>query len=96
MAGKKNCKHRGPEHCHDEALQEPDHVGKGKEKAQVRHEHEGAKEDGRRGCHEDSSNEDGTQPKPEKIWLHAMKVSVTQLKIQEVHGVQGPKDKETT
>ena len=76
MAGKENCKHCGPEHCHAEALEEADHIGKGKEEAQVRHKHESAKEDSRHGCHEDSSNEDGTEPKPE-MWLHALKVSLT-------------------
>ena len=71
MAGKKNCENGGPEHCHAKTLQEPDEVGKGQEEAQARDKHECAKEDGRHGCHEDSSDEDGTKPKPEKIWFHA-------------------------
>ena len=55
MARQEDCKNCGPEHCHAEAFHEANKVGKGKEKAQLRHKHGCAKEDGRKGCHDDSS-----------------------------------------
>ena len=74
MACQEDCKHCGPEHCHAEALHESDQVGKGKEKAQLRDEHDCAKEDCRQGCHEDSSKEDSKKPKPSNIWFHGIQI----------------------
>ena len=55
MACQEDCKDCGPEHCHAEAFEEANDVGKGKEEAQLRDEDNCTKEDGRKGCHDDSS-----------------------------------------
>ena len=49
---------------HAEAFHEPDEIGRGQEKAQLRDEHNGAKECRGKSCQKNPTNKDGKKPKP--------------------------------
>ena len=55
---------QGIGHNYAETFHEPDEIGRGQEKAQLRDEHNGAKECRGKSCQKNPTNKDGKKPKP--------------------------------
>ena len=64
VGGQEDGKDVRPEDGCAEAFHEPDEVGRDQEKAQLRNEHNGAKECRGKSCQKNPTNKDGKKPKP--------------------------------